>query len=290
MLRRQTAWSISAVILLMAVVAPAAELSVSSIDMSPGTIASIIASGSISGDSTYAVTIMLELKPQAGNVGQVEFTPEPPMDIIQLEHPWPTDGTFEAFDTLRTFSIARNGSIHDNRTLVPAPTTFAGDLSEFPVRASADASGKWDVMLTTGVGDSYWEGVTTTLIQGTITITSNGCVTDLDCDDGDFCNGAETCDAQSVCQSGSSSCTDPAFPFCSEDTDECVQCLAIGDIDGDGVISVGDHAGIPGCMTGPVGPVEPPAYPDNCRCLDANDDGDVDLSDYAVFQLRFTES
>lgn len=53
------------------------------------------------------------------------------------------------------------------------------------------------------------------------------CVGDQDCDDGLFCNGAETCDGSGVCQAGTSpSCNDGLYctgvDSCNEETDQCV--------------------------------------------------------------------
>jgi hypothetical protein len=42
---------------------------------------------------------------------------------------------------------------------------------------------------------------------------------DSDCDDGLFCNGAETCDASGSCQAGMDPCA--AGETCNEDTDSC---------------------------------------------------------------------
>lgn len=108
------------------------------------------------------------------------------------------------------------------------------------------------------------------------------------CPDELFCNGEETCDGAGTCQPGVDPCLDPSLPFCNEDTDECVECLEIGDMNGDGYVDLQDFATFQGCETGPVGPVDSPAYSQECQCLDANDDGDVDLIDYGVFQRHFT--
>jgi hypothetical protein len=57
------------------------------------------------------------------------------------------------------------------------------------------------------------------------------CFEDADCDDGVFCNGAETCDPQAGCRPGSAPCTDDG-EFCNgeESCDEAAdQCVSSGD-------------------------------------------------------------
>jgi len=112
------------------------------------------------------------------------------------------------------------------------------------------------------------------------------------CVDEFFCNGEEACDDAGICQTGMDACTDPWLPFCDENIDECVECLKIGDVDGDDDVNLQDFAafaGAEGCQTGPGGPVDPPMYAPECRCLDADDDGDIDLVDFGYFQRSFSE-
>jgi hypothetical protein len=58
---------------------------------------------------------------------------------------------------------------------------------------------------------------------------SGACVqtpNDSFCDDGAFCNGAETCDPVADCQASSDPCAgDPEFPHCDETNDACLECL-----------------------------------------------------------------
>ena len=166
-------------------------LTVNSISMPPGSTATVVVSGELAGHFTIGVTILLEIVPQAGAIGKLEFTPEPPVDITQVGDPWPGEGIFSAFDTGSTFSVLLNGSVDDNGTLeLPKdPITFLDDLSAFPVVASAGASGVWDVRLTAAVGDSNWEGLATKLLNGTITV---ACSQDAHCDDGVLCTD-DTC-------------------------------------------------------------------------------------------------
>lgn len=50
------------------------------------------------------------------------------------------------------------------------------------------------------------------------------CVRDADCDDGNRCNGAETCDLETnTCLNPKNECT-TADEYCLESADMCVEC------------------------------------------------------------------
>jgi hypothetical protein len=57
-----------------------------------------------------------------------------------------------------------------------------------------------------------------------------------------------------------------------------------GDCDGNGSVDLLDYQAFAGCVTGPdpKGPL-----PDECRCHDLDHDADVDLHDFALFQVVF---
>jgi hypothetical protein len=56
------------------------------------------------------------------------------------------------------------------------------------------------------------------------------CTLDSECNDADFCNGVETCDADiGLCQSGDASCADLAH--CDEEADVCLGCIADAECD-----------------------------------------------------------
>jgi hypothetical protein len=56
------------------------------------------------------------------------------------------------------------------------------------------------------------------------------CVTAGDCDDdGLFCTGVPVCDNNTCGLSGDPCAGDPVLPFCNEESDSCVECLADGD-------------------------------------------------------------
>ena len=53
----------------------------------------------------------------------------------------------------------------------------------------------------------------------------------LDCDNGLFCDGSEICDAVLGCQSGTAPSCSGSTPLCSEDLDQCIECLSDSDCD-----------------------------------------------------------
>lgn len=161
-----------ALILLSMVRAEGAELAVHDVTMLSGETTGIVVSGGVAGEWTFGVNIMVEIVPRAGAVGIVQFTPAPPVDIVQLGDPWPEVGTFTPIDTDFSYSDLRNGSVDDDGVFVPAPVTFSGNLARYPVIASDDARGVWDLVLSTSVGDSNWQGLPTMLTAGTLTVAS----------------------------------------------------------------------------------------------------------------------
>jgi len=138
--------------------------------MFPDTSDSLVVSGHIDGEFTCGVTCLVEIIARAGNTGTLVFTPEPPVDVVQLGDPWLGSGIFTASDTLGTFSSTLNGSEQHNASMIPASLVYSGDLSGFPIVASADAGGVWDIALSTSSADSSWEGVGTTLVAGTVLV------------------------------------------------------------------------------------------------------------------------
>ena len=260
--------------------------------LSPGSTVTVVVSGNISGESTYAVNIYLEIVPQGGNTGTVVFTPEPPVDIVHLGDPWPGAGRFSEYDTLLTFSSLLNGSLDDNGTWSPAPVTYSGLLSGYPVQASPGATGVWDVKLSTFIDDSNWEGLTTTLVAGTIVIVP--CIDDSDCTDADVCT-ADVCE-EGECISTletADSDVDGIPDVCDEcpntvpeaevDSEGCPPVVP-ADTDRDGDLDLDDIANVVRCLTGPASVLVDPT----CRGTDTDEDDDLDLEDIAAVQPCFS--
>lgn len=201
----------------------AAELTVEGLALRPGSTGELVVSGSISGESTYGVTIMMELVPRPGAVGRVDFTPgivaaavtarrpiypegrltpdepsdvltESESDIRPLRSPWPRRGSCTVYDTHHSGSLRLNGLVMDNGNFVATPINFNGTLGLFPIAAERGAHGIWDIRLTTSRGASSWEGVQTDLHAGTLVVTLKACVDATDCDDENSCT-EDSCSA-----------------------------------------------------------------------------------------------
>jgi len=248
-----------------AAVAPTfgAELAVDNVVMAPGTVAQLVVSGQVAGQDTYGLTVLLELVPRAGAAGTVRFADD--AGIVQLGDPWPASGTFSMFDNGMTGSPARNGMVDDNGTFLTGDVSYSGPLAGFALTASPDARGVWDVLLSTPTGNSGWQGLSTTLIAGSVSIClENGvcddgencsaCPADCGCDDGVactvdacnagscshtpnnalcpsdglFCNGQEVCHATQGCTSTGNPCTSG---ICFEATDTCKQRIRPGPVE-----------------------------------------------------------
>ncbi|OQY25893.1 MAG: hypothetical protein B6244_14630, partial [Candidatus Cloacimonetes bacterium 4572_55] len=82
-----------------------------------------------------------------------------------------------------------------------------------------------------------------------ITVYKEECSIDDDCDDGVFCNGAETC-VSGACQAGNDPCPGN---YCSEDTDICYECEQNSECD-DGLFCNGEET----CVSGSCRPGSDP--------------------------------
>ncbi len=93
------------------------------------------------------------------------------------------------------------------------------------------------------------------------------------CDDGLFCNGAETCNVATGCQAGSDPCPGQ---LCDEPTDTCVNCQTNGDCD-DGLFCNGTEI----CNAGSCGPGSPPNCDDGIACTGDSCNEGTDSCDHA---------
>ena len=144
-------WLLSA---LLCADARGAELSVADTTLAAGTVGEVVVSGVLTSEITFGLTILVELVPQGGNTGTLTFTAPPPTDITQINDVWPGSGTFSPFESdAPGFSPTLNGVVDDDgRFLCDTPVTFSGQLINFPIISSSDASGVWNVLLFTSVG------------------------------------------------------------------------------------------------------------------------------------------
>jgi len=169
----------SGAIAIVALIAPAlgqdASLTVSDISLEAGEPGVVVVFGAVNDQITFGVSILVELVPREGSVGVVEFTPAPPVDVHQLGDPWKDAGVYSAFDTnTAPFSATLNGYVDANGTFFcNEPLIYSGPLAGFPITASGDANGIWDVRMSTDHGGSSWECVATALQNGTITVSTN---------------------------------------------------------------------------------------------------------------------
>jgi len=90
------------------------------------------------------------------------------------------------------------------------------------------------------------------------------CTSDLDCDDGLFCNGDETCNTGTgVCEAGTPvSCSSPT-PYCDETLETCVECLTSAQCS-DGDVCNGTEA----CVAGVCEDGTPLTCDDEVACTD----------------------
>ncbi len=225
----------------------AASLQAIDMVLPAGRTAEALVRGSITGLSTFSLTVLLEIVPREGVSGTVTFTPTPPVDIVQRGDPWPEGGMFSAFDTdAPAFSDTFNGSVDDDGSFLGDPVTFTGPLTGFGVIASDEAAGVWDLMLTStsNVGQpvsSSWDFLDTTLIHGTLRIVDPG---DRDGDTG--IDLREFAGFQ-VCYTGEPvSPAQPVYPLTPE-----LGCV-VYDFDGDGDIDEYDFKQFSDAVSGPV--------------------------------------
>ncbi len=154
--------------------ADVATLWVESITLSAGQRGEVVVWADTGGNPTFGVELLVQIVRRPDSTGLVVFTPSPPIDITQAGDPWPGAGKFTKFDTdAFIFSSTLNGAVDDDGRFVCGEVMdYSGPLVSFPVIVGPGADGVWDVRLSTDFGDSIWTCVPTTLVAGTITVST----------------------------------------------------------------------------------------------------------------------
>lgn len=227
----------------------AADLAVSGVTLAPGSTASVVVSGAIVAELASSIEVVLQIVPQADAVGTVTFTPAVTagdVDIAQFPlpqaDPWAGAGNFIPLDTNMSFSDVLNGATLDNGD-VPVLVTFSGNLFSFPIVASANAVGTWDIRLDNITAlPSGWFGngldpIPGNITNGTITVSQSLCNSNAECNDNDPCtdnicidfactfptntdpcDDGDACTTNDTCSGGV--CVGGAAPNC-DDADAC---------------------------------------------------------------------
>ncbi len=154
------------------------QLSVNNLTLAPSATDTLVVSGNVD-VPTAGATIIVVLSPQGGNTGTVTFTPGA-VDIVQLGHPWSTQGPLTRLDADDLGFPTENYYADINGSGANQAVVYNGPLAGFPVVASSDATGVWDVSLSSVNFslDSTWDAnppIVTTRISGTITVMAATC-------------------------------------------------------------------------------------------------------------------
>jgi len=181
---------------------------------------------------------------------------------------------------------------------------FGSDMGTLSVEVSTDCANWSEVFSLSGNQGDFWQQEVVSLdalvgsivsirfhgltgagfrsdmaIDDVMVTATPGCLSDPECDNGLFCDGAEQC-MGSVCVAGGDPC---AFGLrCVESSDTCE--AVAGDLDLDLDVDLADHTVFADCMAGPD-VLSPPAGCDPAAFdrADLDADGDVDLIDGGLF-------
>lgn len=155
--------------------------------------------------------------------------PTPPM-------PWRDSATATEGTLFGQITDSGTGQPVDDATvqvggLSPVQTDGNGYYVTTLIPASAGGTDYSVTVSKTGYSDVTVPAVTVTagdVSRHDLALGEPPCTGDPDCDDGVFCNGAETCDVVLGCQPGTDPCPGQ---LCDEGADACVDCLVDGDCD-----------------------------------------------------------
>jgi len=217
------------------------------VHMAAGGTAEVWVLGEITQLEIIGVTVLASIETRQGNAGTVNYTPAPPVDVAQRGDPWPETGTFSAFDTDTVLTDLLNGALDDNGTFLPEVLDYSGPLVSFPITASSDATGTWDIRLCEdpcGTEDgSFWNSVP----SGIPTARRHGIVRIVDWGDG---NDSQTIDLRDqseflACFTGGGAADPPAYSLAPE-----LRC-SVYDFDGNGAINLDDFEQMFQARSGP---------------------------------------
>ncbi len=175
--------------------------------------------------------------------------------------------------------------------LAPLANNGGYTLTHAPLAGSPAIDGADPAGCTDANGDPLW--VDQRGLNRPLDGDGNGSfVSDVGAVESNDCNGNGLPDAVDVATGGSPDCNGNGFP------DECDiaegsslddngngipdECEIPGDLNGNGVVDLGDHDAFLDCITAPGGGV-----PLGCDAAEMDGDGDIDLSDWAQFQILF---
>ncbi len=159
-------------------------------------------------DSRIAVSIYPSLYP-----GVPEFD-----SFIQVLDAGTCDEIYRTSDGRNTFAL--ESCLYGDRHFVGGNMVWNSD--GFKLVFMSDRDGNWDIYTMNADGTDQVNVTNTDPWDGDpVWIPSAGCLEDIECDDGVFCNGIETC-VDGSCEPGVDPCPGE---LCDEVTDTCAGCL-----------------------------------------------------------------
>ncbi len=113
----------------------------------------------------------------------------------------------------------------------------AFNTSREEVQATIDTSelsnGRHMIFVRGKDAANVWGPISAAFVE----VENTACESDLECDDGNYCNGSEICETTGACSDGTIAC---AGAVCDEENDRCVDCLSDSDCS-DGVFCNGSE-------------------------------------------------
>jgi hypothetical protein len=315
----------------------------------------------VTAGDTFAVDVWASDLPEAllssgfmmeYNPSQLRIMNVQAYDAVDVTGPWDGSSTFKSQDVfgpgsymvaLLQFNCAvpdEGGDVILAQVTLQCIAAGSADiriqpvpLDDFETTILCDSGINYDPAMGASILTITQSGCTEPCSDGNACTANDVCIgntctgTPINCDDGRFCNGSESCDPIDGCQTGTPiDCPDDeqfcnGTEFCDETTDSCIssgnpcapqetcyeevdQCLmgCIADTDCDGICNPGESyppgcSGSDNCPT-TYNPLQEDSYPpqgngcgDACEC-EGNLDGDLnqDGSDAFTFKVNFGRS